>query len=167
MKKDVTMFLALLAVSCSGYAGPSSHASFTVKKEGFVLNLILDKDTRTIAIEKGDLRGIALKYVHDGDFDPIDLHLSRVKGHLKLIEGSPGEFGVRINSGKNNFGHPLFITVPVKGLDTSVTVVGYCVNDDGTLSPSDLISMDRKSGSATFSVFGPLTLVWALVHLDE
>jgi hypothetical protein len=165
MMKGAVMFMALLAVSCSGVAGPARRAGFTLKKEGPVLNSVLDKNTRTIAIEKGGLSGVALKYVYDGDFDPIDLQVSRIEGRLNLIEGTPGDFGVRINSAKKTFGHPLFITVPVRGLDTTNTAVGYCINDDGTLSPIDMIEVNRKNGSATFSLYVPLLIVWALVPL--
>jgi hypothetical protein len=167
MAKGATMLFALWATACSGSAKFSPRAGFTPEKEGAVLNLTLDKNTRTIAIDRGDLDGVTVEYLRTGDFDPLDLELSRVEGRLKLIQGIPGDFGLRVASRTRFFGQPLFITLPIKGLDSAFTVAGYAVNDDGTLSPCDMIGIDRKNGTATFSLSTPLVLVWARVRMDE
>ena len=100
-------------------------------------------------------------------FDPIELHISIVNGSLKLNEGMPSTYGVRIKSNFKQFNWPLFVTIPIKGVTNKDTVVGYCVNDDGGLAPIDVIKIDRINGNVTFSIARPVLIVWAIISLED
>lgn len=166
MVRSIIMLSVLLGIACSNTVASSQRANFTPENEVDIIKHLLNNKNKTITIKMGGLSGVTLKYMCEGYFDPIELHTSKVNGKLKLIEGIPSDFALRISSNLKYFNCPLFVTIPIKGITNKVIVVGFCVNDDGSLSPIDIIKIDRENGNATFSIARPVLIVWAIINIE-